>query len=84
MKEPNLDNLSVDMIEEILQLTAQYVNAINAHYYKSEVDYAYGMDSNSDAEVLVTKLKRALRFEELIKNEVIQVDDLLEGIWEDA
>jgi hypothetical protein len=84
MKEPNLDNLSVDMIEEILQLTAKYVNAINGHYYKSEVGYEYGMDSNSDAEVLVAKLKRALRFEELIKNEVIQVDDLLEGIWEDA
>jgi hypothetical protein len=84
MKRAELDHVSVEMVEEMLALAGAYMNAVEGHYYQREVRYQFGIDSYSDADALVTKLRHGLRFEQLIKDEKIPSEDLFGGEWSGA
>ncbi len=79
-----LDKISVKMIGEMLELTVEYMNALEGHYYHRHVEYGWGITSVRDGEALITKLKEALRFQELIKDGKITYAELSQGGWHDA
>jgi len=65
-------------------VTREYMNVIERHYNGSETKYEYlGMTGN-DGETLISRLKHALRYEELIKNKEIFLQERGKGKWQDA
>jgi hypothetical protein len=79
-----LPGISRQMIEEALKVTREYMNVIERHYNGSETKYEYlGMTGN-DGETLISRLKHALRYEELIKNKEIFLQERGKGKWQDA
>lgn len=79
-----LDKISVEMIEEMLALTVHYMNAIQGHYYHAHVEYGWGITSVRDADALISKLKDALQFRELIRDGKIPSAELFQSEWHDA
>jgi len=84
MKQVELDNISVEMVEEMLALAAEYMNAVEGHYYERSLCYEGGIASYSDADALVSKLQDGLHFEELIKSGKIPAEEMFKGVWNDA
>ncbi len=84
MKRAKLDKISVKMIEEVLALAGEYMNAIEGHYYQTEVLYEFGISSYGDGDALVAILKDGLRLKELVKLDKIPDDNLFKGEWSAA
>jgi len=82
----NLERIPVEMIEEVLTLTREYMNAFERDHCPSEgqISYEEGIDLKSGAEALVAKLKMGLRFEALLKDKKIPLDQLCTGPWSSA
>jgi hypothetical protein len=79
----NLEAISVEMVEKVLELTRKYMNTIQGYYYQSE-SYRCGIELTSGAEALVSVLKYGLHFTELLKDRKIPFDELYKGKWSDA
>ncbi len=84
LKRAKLDNITVKMIEEVLALAGEYMNAIEGHYYQTEVLYEGGISSYGDGDALVAILKDGLRLKELVKANKILDDELFKGEWSAA
>lgn len=80
---PSLGNIPLKTIEEALALVADFMNAIEGHYYQRETSYEFGIGSARDADALVATLQDGLRFRELWKDGQIS-DQLYKGPWSDA
>jgi hypothetical protein len=79
-----LPGISRQMIEEALELVRNYLNAIQIHYDKSETGYEHFIMTASDGEALISMLKYGLRYEQLIQERKIALDDWEESDWKDA
>jgi|SRR5271157_4471436 len=84
LKRAKLDNITVKMIEEVLALAGEYMNAIEGHYYQTEVLYEGVISSYGDGDALVAILKDGLRLKELVKANRIPDDELFKGEWSAA
>jgi hypothetical protein len=78
-----LPGISRRTIEEALKAIRTYMNGIQGHYDDSETGYEYTV-VHSDGDQLVTLLKHALRYEELVDARQITMDDFRRGHWADA
>jgi hypothetical protein len=72
------------MIEESLKVAREYMNKIQIHFMGSETGYEYFSMNASDGEALISLLKYGLRYEELINNPKIFLEEQGKGQWEDA
>lgn len=81
---PNpLPGISLEMIENALQLVRTYMNQIEQHYNDSEYGYEHFL-MQSDGDALVAMLRYGLRYEELVQDQTISYDDWNKGNWHDA
>ena len=81
---PNpIPGVSRQMVEDALKTLRHYLNAIEAHYNDSEVGYEDFLMS-SDGEALVAVLRAGLRYEELVQERKVPLDDWRQGQWHDA
>lgn len=78
-----LPDISRQMIEEALQVVREYMNSIERHYCDTEMGYEHFMIS-SGSTALVSMLKYGLRYEELLQDSKIPLDDWSHGAWRDA
>lgn len=78
-----LPEISRQMIEDALQVVREYMNSIERHYCDSEMGYEHFMIS-SGGDALVSMLKYGLRYEELLQDRKIPIDDWSKGSWRDA
>ena len=76
--------VSRQMIEDALDLVRKYLNAIQIHYDKSETGYEHFIMTASDGEALISMLKYGLRYEQLIQEKKIALNDWEESDWKDA
>lgn len=79
-----LPGISRQMVEEALDLVRKYLNAIQIHYEKSETGYEHFIMTASDGEALISMLKHGLRYEELIQDRKIALNDWEESDWKEA
>lgn len=79
-----LPPVTVQIIEDAINLMSNYMNTIEQHYYDRDTGYKDILMSGSDGESLVSLLKYSMRYEELLKEKKISFDDLDEGEWKDA
>jgi AbiU2 len=79
-----LPGVSRKMVEEALELVRKYLNAIQIHYEKSETGYEHFIMTTSDGEALISMLKYGLRYEQLIQERKITLNDWEESDWKDA
>jgi arginyl-tRNA--protein-N-Asp/Glu arginylyltransferase len=79
-----LSGVSRQMIEEALNLVRRYLNAIQIHYEKSETGYEHFIMTASDGEALISMLKYGLRYEGLIQDRKIALNDWEESDWKEA
>jgi len=80
-----LPGISRQKIEEALKVTREYMNIIEMHYNGSEERYEQFTMSGNDGEALISRLKNALSYEELIKNnKEIFLQERGKGKWQDA
>lgn len=84
VKTANLERISVQMVEEVLSLMADYMNSIQGHYYRSQEIYDGGISLYTGAEALIGVLKHGMHLRELRKGEKIPEDELCKGEWSDA
>lgn len=82
---PNpLPGVSRKMVEEALEIVRKYLNAIQIHYDKSETGYEHFIMTTTDGEALISMLKYGLRYEQLIQERKITLNDWEESDWKDA
>lgn len=83
-KSANLiPNASREQVEKALLSMRKYMNYIEGHFYDSE--YAYNLFIMSDdGDHLVWMLKSALRYRELVHEEVIPINDWEKMKWKDS
>jgi hypothetical protein len=80
----NLEPISVEDIESVLELTRKYMTTIGDHYDHPRTLYDSGIDLTSGAEKLVGLLKLGLHFKELLYDGKIPLDECFKGKWSDA
>lgn len=71
------------MIENALLLVREYMNTIERHYCQSETLYQH-LIMHRGSETLVTMLKFALRYKELLREQKISRKDFQDWHWKDA
>ena len=79
-----LDNISVDMVEEVLGLVAEYMNTVEGHYCQKELLYERGISLRKDANDLVSILQDGLRLRKLMEDKKVPDDEMFKGEWADA
>jgi len=78
-----IPGVSRQMIEDAMLSVRDYMNAIEAHYNDSEWGYEHFIMGNG-AGALVATLRAGLRYEELVQERGIPLDDWRKGKWSDA
>lgn len=78
-----LPGISRKMIEEALECVRRYMNQIEVFYHDNEIAYEDFIMSR-DGDSLVQMLKYGLRYQELLREEVLEYDDWRRGKWFDA
>ena len=71
-------------IGDALGLLRKYLNAVELHYNDSEWGYEHFLMTGSDSNALVNVLRDGLRYEQLVREEVISYEDHLQSPWRDA
>lgn len=79
-----LPGVSHQMIEEALELVRSYLNTIQIHYNKSETGYEHFFMSGTDGEAMISMLKHGLRYDQLINEGKIPLNDWEESDWKSA
>ena len=79
-----LPGISRQMIEEALELVRRYMNTIEIHYLNSETGYQYFIMRGNDGDTLISMLKYGLRYEELVKERRISLNNWQNAKWKDA
>lgn len=78
-----IPGVSRQMIEDALLSIRDFMNAIEIHYNNSEWGYEHFiLSSGSDA--LLATLRAGLRYEELVQERAVPIDDWRIGKWSDA
>jgi|SRR3989339_1566052 len=78
-----LPRISIQMIQEALELTREYMNTIQRHYMDSETGYDLFF-MRSDGEALISILKFGLRYLEMEREGTISWDEWNKSEWQDA
>jgi hypothetical protein len=79
-----LPGVSRQMVEEALELVRRFLNAIQIHYEKSETAYEHFIMTASDGEALISILKYGLRYDQLIQERKVALEDWQQSDWKDA
>lgn len=78
-----LPGISRQMIEDALQSIRDYMNAIEGHYNGSEFGYEHFI-LNDGSDALLATLRAGLRYEELVQERALPLDDWSKGKWSDT
>jgi len=78
-----LPDISLEMVEDALELLRHYLNAIEIHYIGSETGYEHFI-MQSDGDALVAILRYGLRYEELLVEKKLSFEDTQKSKWYDA
>jgi hypothetical protein len=71
-----LSDISSQMIEDALEELRRFMNMVDGHFRDCEVFYDI-FEMEADAEALVHMLKYGLRYEALVRDDVISIDDFI-------
>jgi AbiU2 len=83
MKDLPLPGVSRENVEGVLNNVRDYMNAIEYHYSYSTTAYEHFVMPDG-AEALLATLRAGLRYEELVQERFIPIDDWRKGKWRDA
>lgn len=78
-----LPGVSMQMIQQALDLLCEYMNTIERHYTETETGYE-NFIMHSGGNELVSLLKFGLRYEELLRDGQISWEDINQSQWKDA
>jgi hypothetical protein len=79
-----LPGISRQMVEEALELVRRYMNTIQIHYLNGETGYEHFIMTGTDGEALISMLKYGLRYEELVEERQVPLNDWQNAKWKDA